>query len=66
MFDKIENTCVPFGTVDFEWSMKEYGFGRLYFYEEHGKVFCGNECMNRETIKKILCQMVDDCTLLEQ
>lgn len=53
------------GNVLFSWSKKGFGFGQLYFYfkddEEGNKVLhCSNECMSKETVKEILCSMVDN------
>lgn len=64
-FNAFTDICHPMGTADFEWSSKGVGFGGLYFYvsEYDGYVHCGNEAMSREFIKKILCDMVDQCVL---
>lgn len=46
------------------WSVPNVGFGTLHFYKgKDGKIHCGNECMSREFIKKVLCDMVDDLVL---
>lgn len=64
MFDKLDNTCVPVGSANFEWTRKNVGFGQLTFYtDEAGNITCRNEMMSKEFIKKMLCQMVDDCSL---
>lgn len=38
----------------FDWSMEGVGFGQLLFTSEQGKIFCENECMSREAVRKIL------------
>ena len=48
-----------------QWSEKGMGFGEFAFYNKGGKVYCDNECCDREFIKKMLCKMVDDCVLTE-
>jgi hypothetical protein len=45
------------------WSAKGIGFGQLYFYTDNGLIYCDNELMDKEFIKQVLCQMVDDCVL---
>jgi len=67
MFDAMEDDCGPTSNVNFQWSAKGVGFGGFYFYTEDGKpqVYCANECMSKEFIKKMLCKMVDDCVLTE-
>lgn len=67
MFDSMENTCVPCNGVQFDWSATGVGFGQFYFYEgDGGKLHCSNETMGKDFIKKMLCQMVDDCVLDDQ
>lgn len=62
-FDNCENHCEPNDTTAFNWSAKGVGFGQFYFYIKNDKVHCENECMSKEFVKKMLCQMVDDCVL---
>lgn len=46
------------------WGVPDVGFGTFHFYNgKDGKVHCGNETMSKEFIKKVLCDMVDDCVL---
>lgn len=51
--------------ITVQWSVKDYGFGNFTFYNKRGKVYCNNECCNKEFIKKVLCKMVDNCILTE-
>lgn len=68
MFDKMENSCELVNGFQVNWTSKGTGFGQFYFYhkEEDGKTHCSNELMSKEFIKKMLCQMVDDCILDEK
>jgi hypothetical protein len=45
--------------IMFSWSIKGFGFGTTTFYYEDGKLKCDNEAMNKDSIKKILCEFVD-------
>ena len=49
--------------VTVAWSAKDIGFGEFVFYYKDGKLRCDNEAMNKDFIKKMLCQMVDDAEL---
>lgn len=62
-FEKFEDSCGPAQPCYFQWSAKGIGFGELYFYEKDGKIYCDNELMGKEFIKRMLCKMVDDCEL---
>jgi len=53
-------------TVVIEWSEKGRGFGEYTFQIIDGKMVCNNECDSKETVKRILCKMVDQCTFLEE
>jgi len=64
MFGHLDNTCEVSGTALFEWGLKDFGFGQLYFYVgEDGKTHCHNECMSNESVKKILNTLVDTCVM---
>lgn len=49
--------------IFFQWSCKGKGFGEFVFYVKNGKIYCGNEMMDKKFIKKMLCKMVDDSIL---
>ena len=49
--------------IMFQWSLKGKGFGEFSFYSKNGKIYCDNECEDKEFIKMMLCKMVDDCIL---
>lgn len=73
---KLENTCIPVdwipanneigfedkpSSVLFQFSKKDFGFGEIRFYfDAEGTLCCDNECMSKETVKSILCSMVDN------
>jgi len=79
MFDSMEDSCSPMGipkdrndeplgTALLGWSAKGIGFGSFYFYEKKDddgniKLYCENECMSKEFIKRMLCIMVDDAIM---
>ena len=63
-FERIEDACDMIGGVELEWTAKDCGFGRFYFYHnDEGQLCCDSETMGKEFIKRMLCQMVDDCEL---
>jgi len=46
------------------WSVKKFGFGEFAFYEdEQGELYCDNEYMSKDFIKKCLTAFVDKCKL---
>ena len=64
-FDSMEDGCTPSGHTYFNWSAKGCGFGQLSFYTKEGDntIYCNNEMMSKEFVKKMLCQMVDDAVM---
>lgn len=64
-FDKFEDGVSLHGPFGIDWSLKGIGFGQFYFYEKDGKIYCNNECMSKESIKRALNAMVDQCELTE-
>lgn len=48
-------------TIVIEWSEKGRGFGEYAFQIINDKMVCHNERDSRESVKRVLCQMVDDC-----
>ena len=65
LFDKLEDGVSLHGSFRFDWTLKGIGFGQFYFYEKDGKVYCNNEYMSKEYIKRALCAMVDQCELTD-
>lgn len=62
-FAQLKDHCHPTHDVHVQWTAKGIGFGEFYFYENDGKLYCDNEAMSKDFIKRMLCQMVDDCIL---
>ena len=62
-FDFEDNWCEPADNVHLRFGVKGFGWGELYFYIRDDKLYCDNELMSKETIKKILNIMVDQCEL---
>lgn len=46
-----------------QWSEKGRGFGEYVFWQEDSQIYCDSECDSKETVKRILCQMVDQAIL---
>ena len=68
-FEQFEDCCVPANTegcTEFQWSAKGVGFGSFYFFYKDDELVCENEIMSKEFIKKMLCNMVDNCTLRDE
>ena len=42
-----------------DWSVKGRGFGQYTFWKEGDKIMCDNECDSKESVKKVLCMLVD-------
>ena len=69
MSEEQEDYCIPATTergVLVDWSVNGVGFGEFYFYMKDGKIYCDNETMDKDFIKQMLCQMVDDSILTEE
>ena len=52
-------------TTIIKWSEKGRGFGEYVFQLIDGKMVCHSECDSPETVKRILCIMVDQCTFTD-
>ena len=64
--DNCENKITIPQPIYFQFSVKGFGFGELYFHEKDGIIKCENECMSKDRIKQILSQMVDECVLVDE
>lgn len=64
-FDKFEDGADLSNPFTVNWTLKGIGFGQFYFYEKDGVLYCDNEMMSKESIKRVLCTMVDQCKLTE-
>lgn len=60
-FNSCKDDCCVEGNASFKWSLKGSGFGGLYFYQKNGKTHCDNECMSKETVRKIMNILIDNC-----
>jgi hypothetical protein len=61
LLDNFPTTTEISDTFIIRWSEKGRGFGEYCFYIKDNKIHCDNECDNRETVKKILLNLVDNC-----
>ena len=69
-FDMMEDHCTPhsnetrFPRHIFRWTAKGIGFGEFTIYHgDDGELRIDNEAMSREFIKRMFCQMIDECEL---
>ncbi|MFA5395310.1 MAG: hypothetical protein WC346_04750 [Methanogenium sp.] len=53
-------------TVIIKWCEKGRGFGEYAFQFVDGKMYCDSEGDKRETVKKILNIMVDQCIFVDE
>ena len=54
-----------FSLICINWSEKGRGFGEYLFWQDGDKIYCRNEFDSKETVKRILCQMVDQSIFTE-
>jgi hypothetical protein len=54
-----------FQPIVIQWSLKGVGFGEYVFFQRDGKIYCDNEAMSRDSVKKVLCLMVDQAIFPE-
>ena len=67
MFDNIEQNVMISGSFTVYWQMPGIGYGQYYFYKNPaGELCCRNECMDKDSIKKVLNAMVDNCKLMDR
>lgn len=79
MFEQMDDGVYLHNSISMDFSLKGFGFGQIYFYaaeDENGKklvkengdqvIRCQNECMSKETLKRILIAMVDQCELEDE
>lgn len=66
-FEQLDDQCYPKQPLYIGWVANKIGFGELYFYtketDDGVTIYCDNELMNKEFIKRMLCKMVDDAVL---
>lgn len=56
----IKLTPTLFCPIIIQWQEQGRGFGEYTFWQKDGKIYCDNEHDSKETVKRILCRMVDD------
>jgi len=67
LFENVESEANVIGNSTISFSMKGFGFGQVVFYnDEDGNLRCDNECMSKDTIKKIMNTLVDCAELDDQ
>lgn len=49
-----------------EWSRSGVGFGSVTFYKRDGKLYCDNECMSREFVRKVMTDLVDSAEFIDE
>lgn len=54
-----ELTPALYRPVVVKWTRKNKGFGEILFYRDGDTVHCANECLSREFVKSVLCDLVD-------
>ena len=52
-----------FSTINICWSERGRGYGEYAFWQDGDKIHCANEGDSKETIKRVLCRMVDEAIL---
>lgn len=64
LLNKLGKHTTLCNSFDLQWSQPGVGFGSFYFRaKDDGFVEISNECMSKNFIKRVLCQMVDDAVL---
>lgn len=52
-----------FSCISISWSERGRGYGEYLFWQDGDKIHCANENDSKETIKRVLCRMVDEAIL---
>jgi len=55
----IDPTAEFYSPIVIKWIETGRGFGEYVFFQKDGKIHCFNEMDSKETVKRILCRMVD-------
>lgn len=63
IFEQLDDKVDLHNSFTIDWTLKGIGFGQYRFYKKDGKIYCSNECMNKESIKRVLNTLVDECEL---
>lgn len=62
-FGTLEDGADLHNNFSLSWALKDIGFGQFYFYKKDGKTYVSNEGMGKESIKRVLNALVDECEL---
>jgi len=66
MFDQLENFVdLNQGPITISWTAKDVGWGQFTFTQQDDQIYCSNEGMSKDFIKKVLCDMIDNCILTD-
>ena len=57
-------TARKFSVISIGWA-NERGFGEYLFWQDNGQIYC-NSLDKRETVKRILCSMVDQAIFIDE
>ena len=52
--------------ICFSWGINSFGFGTTTFFYEDDKLKCDNETLSKDSIKKILCALVDEAEFIDK
>jgi len=67
LFADVESEATAIGSSTISFSMKGFGFGQVVFYNDaDGNLRCDNECMSKDTLRKIMNTLVDCAELDNQ
>jgi len=55
-----------YNPIVINWSEKGRGFGQYIFFQDKGKIYCRNEHDSKETVMKVLINMVNQAEFLEK
>jgi hypothetical protein len=63
--EQVPNSVDLTNEFTIEWTSAQVGFGQFKFYTKDNVIYCDHECMSKEFIKQVLCDMVDNCVLTD-
>lgn len=54
-----------FHPICIQWSEKGRGFGEYLIWQKNGKIIVDSECDSKETVKKMICKMIDEAVFID-
>lgn len=54
-----------FSVINICWSERGRGFGEYQIWEDNGKIMLDTECDSKESVKKVLCRMIDQAEIVK-